>query len=102
MFPEFLAKRPKLWAESLLDLRAIVTTLPTTNPHQQTGYSMSDFGVFVERLARAESWEKEARAMFRTLMASQENQAAEGNLYATCSPFASSRRQSTREDAICT
>jgi hypothetical protein len=86
LLPELMSMRQAVWLELLSDLSACVMALHNTDPATKTSFSMSDFGVFVQRIADHEKWGEDAHQMFMATERKQEEQTANTQLLAELLP----------------
>jgi Virulence-associated protein E len=86
LLPELMSMRQAVWLELLSDLSACVVALHKTDPATKTSFSMSDFGVFVQRIANYEKWGDAAHQMFMTTERKQEQQTADTQVIAELLP----------------
>jgi hypothetical protein len=86
LLPELMSMRQAVWLELLSDLSACVVALHKTDPATKTSFSMSDFGVFVQRIADHEKWGDAAHLMFTTTERKQEEQTADTQVIAELLP----------------
>jgi hypothetical protein len=80
LIPQLMTARTKVWCELLGDLAACVLALHHTDPATKTSFSMSDFGVFVQRIADYEGWGDDAHRLFVRAEKKQEDEAAQSQV----------------------
>ena len=86
LIKSFLAVRTEMWLDLIADLASCVCALAPTDPHTQTSFSLSDFGVFVQRVADYEGWGSDASKLFVDTERQQQEQAAKALTLGTLIP----------------
>ena len=86
LLPTFMEHRTRLWLDLIADLASCVLALNSTEPSTKTSFSMSDFGVFVQRVATYEGWGDEAAQLLIKAEHQQDKQAAEALRLGTLIP----------------